>query len=163
MTTQQHSPGPEAPAGYLTTMDGDDAPLLGHLVLYSILEDKITPAQVQLWFTELGLDPSFVPAEIRPVDVFEKITAPGRSRPARRAGHRADFSGITRRFTSRPVLNLELRPDQPVWVCSEPTAGGMTSATRPGTRAPQAGSATASGDGGLAGPSSGELDLPQSD
>ncbi len=76
MTARQHSPGPQALAGYLAALDGDDAPLLGHLVLYSIFEGKVTPADVQLWFTELSLDPSFVPDEIRPVDVFEKITGP---------------------------------------------------------------------------------------
>src|SRR5712691_5747133 len=77
MTTEQHSPaGPEALAGYLAAMEGEGTPLLGHLVLYSIFEGQVTPADVERWFTELGLDPSFVPSDIRPVDVFEKITGP---------------------------------------------------------------------------------------
>jgi len=77
MTTHQHSPaGPGTLDGYLAAMEDDGAPLLGHLVLYSIFEGQVTPADVGRWFSELGLDPAFAPAEIRAVDVFEKITGP---------------------------------------------------------------------------------------
>src|SRR5712691_524773 len=83
MTARQHSPaGPQALKGYLETMEGEGAPLLGHLVLYSIFEGKVTPADVERWFTELGLDPSFVPADIRP----EVTGRPRRDRPAARTG-----------------------------------------------------------------------------
>jgi hypothetical protein len=62
--------------GYLKDLEDEDAPLLGHLVLYSIYESQITPDQLALWFTELDLDNSFLPGEIRASDVFEKITGP---------------------------------------------------------------------------------------
>ncbi len=92
---------PQSPAdgltGYLAAMDTDGAPLLGHLVLYSVYEGTVTCADCQRWFTDLGLDPAFVPAEIRPVDVFEKITGPSGIRrayplgePARRHRRRRD-------------------------------------------------------------------------
>src|SRR5258708_26355325 len=63
-------------SAYVEAMEGEDAPLLGHMVLYSIFEGQVTPDQVALWFAELGLDPSFLPGQIRPVDVYEKITGP---------------------------------------------------------------------------------------
>ena len=76
-SSEQHSPaGPGALAGYLAAMEGEGAPLLGHLVLYSIFEGQVTPDGIERWFAELGLDPAFLPGVIRPVDVFEKITGP---------------------------------------------------------------------------------------
>jgi hypothetical protein len=62
--------------GYLADLEGNGAPLLGHLVLYSIYESQVTPDQLALWFIELDLDKSFLPGEIRASDVFEKITGP---------------------------------------------------------------------------------------
>jgi hypothetical protein len=62
--------------GYLETMEAEGIPLLGHLVLYSVFEGEVTPDAVARWFTELGLNPAYLPGEIRPVDVFEKITGP---------------------------------------------------------------------------------------
>ncbi len=65
----------QAPGGfdaYLAAMN--DAPLLGHLVLYSIYDGRVTLADLARWFDELGLDPAGLPPEIRPVDAFEKIT-----------------------------------------------------------------------------------------
>lgn len=53
-----------------------DAPLLGHLVLYSVYDGKVTPALLATWFDELGLDAGFLPGELRAVDAFEKITGP---------------------------------------------------------------------------------------
>jgi hypothetical protein len=89
MTTQ------DGLAGYLEAMEAEGTPLLGHLVLYSVFEGKVTPGQMELWFTELGLDKKFVPGAIRPVDAFEKVTGPsgvrvtypiplGQPRPRRR-------------------------------------------------------------------------------
>lgn len=68
--------GPEGFAGYLTQMDADGAPLLGHLVLYSVFEGTVTHDDTKRWFTELGLDMAFVPPPIRRDDAFEKVTGP---------------------------------------------------------------------------------------
>jgi hypothetical protein len=54
----------------------DDSPLLGHLVLYSIFDGRVTPDQLERWFIELGLDRAFLPRPIRPVGAFEKVTGP---------------------------------------------------------------------------------------
>lgn len=50
------------------------APLLGHLVLYSIFDGRITRDDLARWFSELALNPAFLPPEIRAVDAFEKVT-----------------------------------------------------------------------------------------
>jgi hypothetical protein len=71
--TPQPDPGM---AKFLEAMDADGTPLLGHLVLYSVFEGEVTPAELQLWFRELGLDEAFLPAPIRAVDAFEKVTGP---------------------------------------------------------------------------------------
>jgi hypothetical protein len=63
-------------AGYLESMETEGAPLLGHIVMYSIFEGTVTPDDMARWFAELGLDPAFVPPSIRPVDAFEKVTGP---------------------------------------------------------------------------------------
>src|SRR5260221_715825 len=74
---QQHSPaGPEALADYLASMDGEGAPLLGHLVLYSIFSGEVTPDAMSQWFAELGLDPAFCPGTISATDVYERVTGP---------------------------------------------------------------------------------------
>lgn len=75
MTTRPQRPGAGF-AGYLEAMDAGDAPLLGHLALYSIFEGQVTPGQLQLWFHELGLDAAFLSGPIRAVDAFEKLTGP---------------------------------------------------------------------------------------
>jgi hypothetical protein len=62
--------------GYLEAIEAEGTPLLGHLVLYSVYEGDVTPAQLDLWFTQLGLDKAFAPGGIRPVDAFEKVTGP---------------------------------------------------------------------------------------
>jgi hypothetical protein len=80
MSTQPRHPGasskPGGLAGYLEAMDAGGTPLLGHLVLYSVFEGEVTPGQLQLWFTQLGLDAAFLPGPIRAVDAFEKVTGP---------------------------------------------------------------------------------------
>ena len=65
----------QAPADFDSLLD-DTAPLLGHLVLYSVFEGQVTPADCENWFRELGLDAKFLPGEIRPVDVYERLTGP---------------------------------------------------------------------------------------
>jgi hypothetical protein len=71
---------PPAPAGplegYLGALDDPGAPVLGHLVLYSVFEGAVTPDQLRLWFMELGLDEALLPGPIRAVDAFEKVTGP---------------------------------------------------------------------------------------
>ncbi|NUR59410.1 MAG: hypothetical protein HOV87_12190 [Catenulispora sp.] len=57
-------------------MTGPGAPLLGHLVLYSIFDGEVTRDDLVRWFTELQLDPQFVPAQLRPVDAYERVTGP---------------------------------------------------------------------------------------
>jgi hypothetical protein len=39
----------------------EHAPLLGHLVLYSIFDGRVTRDDLARWFTELGLNPAFLP------------------------------------------------------------------------------------------------------
>src|SRR5215831_5856624 len=55
-------------AGYLEAMEADDAPVLGHLVLYSVFGSRVTPDDMHRWFHELGLDQAFAPPRIRPAD-----------------------------------------------------------------------------------------------
>lgn len=75
MTSTQ--PGPRGGlAGYLESMEAEGAPLLGHVVMYSVFEGTVTRDDMARWFAELGLDPAFVPPPIRPVDAFEKVTGP---------------------------------------------------------------------------------------
>jgi Family of unknown function (DUF6744) len=61
---------------YTAAFDGGQTPLLGHLVLYSIFDGEVTRDQLERWFAELGLDPTFVPAKLRPVDAYERVTGP---------------------------------------------------------------------------------------
>src|ERR1700722_12768759 len=84
--------------GYLEAMDVDGAPLLGHMVLYSVFDSQVTPGQLQLWFTELGLDPAFLPGPIRAVDAFEKVTGPSGVRDS----YPLDDPGGTARRRRRP-------------------------------------------------------------
>lgn len=49
-------------------------PILGHLVLYSVVEGDVTLDQLTTWFTELGLDSKRLPPTPRAVDAFERIT-----------------------------------------------------------------------------------------
>lgn len=78
MTAQpgQHPAQAGTLEGYLGAMNADGAPVLGHLVLYSVFEGSVTPGQLRLWFAELGLDEALLPPPIRAVDAFEKVTGP---------------------------------------------------------------------------------------
>ncbi|MER7688655.1 DUF6744 family protein [Streptomyces sp. NPDC097610] len=50
------------------------APLLGHLVLYSIFEGRVTRDDLSTWFRELDLDEDLLPPPLRQADVFERVT-----------------------------------------------------------------------------------------
>jgi hypothetical protein len=71
-----HSTGDAEFDAYTAAFAGGDAPLLGHLVLYSVFDGEVTRDDLARWFGELGLDPDFVPAELRPVDAYERVTGP---------------------------------------------------------------------------------------
>jgi len=70
------STGDAAFDAYTAAFTGGQAPLLGHLVLYSIFDGEVTRDELARWFTELRLDPQFVPAKLRPVDAYERVTGP---------------------------------------------------------------------------------------
>ncbi|QKZ24943.1 hypothetical protein HUT05_24950 [Streptomyces chartreusis] len=50
--------------------------MLGHLVLYSIFEGRVTHDDLVAWFREFGLDEDLLPPPLRQTDVFEKVTGP---------------------------------------------------------------------------------------
>lgn len=68
--------GDDAFDSYTAALTGGHTPLLGHLVLYSVFDGHVTRDDLVQWFTELGLDPQFVPAVLRPVDAYERVTGP---------------------------------------------------------------------------------------
>jgi hypothetical protein len=93
-------------------MEAEGAPLLGHIVMYSVFEGTVTPDDIARWFGELGLDPRFVPPPIRPVDAFEKVTGPSGVRvtypldpppPGERRRRRQDGQGREATLMIRPV------------------------------------------------------------
>jgi hypothetical protein len=104
------------------------APLLGHLVLYSIFDGQVTRDALAGWFTELGLAPAFLPPEIRAVDAFEKVTGdvkvtypldgqssgPRGRRPAERARTATLMVRHVRRDSDQIVRHLvrEIRDEQ---------------------------------------------------
>lgn len=100
MTQQaaEQATDPDVMAGYISGMD--DKPLLGYLVLYSVFDGNVTPANLELWFTELGLDAGLLPAPLRADGAFEVATSsttdtypiPSR-RPAAPAGTRRPRGG----------------------------------------------------------------------
>jgi len=111
MTSTQ--PGPQGGlAGYLESMEAEGAPLLGHIVMYSVFEGTVTRDDMTRWFAELGLNPAFVPPPIRPVDAFEKVTGPsgirvtyplGTQPPGGRRRRRQDGQGREATLMIRPV------------------------------------------------------------
>lgn len=59
---------------YAASAEDGETPLLGHLVLYSVFDGDIAPADLEDWFNELGLDENLLPPQPRNVDAFEKVT-----------------------------------------------------------------------------------------
>ncbi|MGZ3140470.1 DUF6744 family protein [Lentzea chajnantorensis] len=79
MSTQAATTAPSRKAGsdaLSRAFDVGDAPLLGHLVMYSVYDAKVTPAMITQWFGELGLDTDFLPPDLRASDAYEKVTGP---------------------------------------------------------------------------------------
>jgi hypothetical protein len=76
MSTDSQTHSPAGFGSYVKAMEEASAPLLGHLVLYSVFSGEVTPGLCQAWFTELGLDMSLCPDHIRACDVYERITGP---------------------------------------------------------------------------------------
>jgi hypothetical protein len=78
MTEAEHET-PRTRAGfadYVGALEEAGAPLLGHLVFYSVFSGEVTPALCRQWFRELGLDLARCPEASRPCDVFERVTGP---------------------------------------------------------------------------------------
>lgn len=48
--------------------------LLGRIVMFTVTEEPILRSDVERWFRELGLNPTYLPAENRAVDAFKKAT-----------------------------------------------------------------------------------------
>lgn len=63
-------------AGYKHSMSG--APLLGHVVLYSVYDGRVRPSVLAGWWSELGLDPALLPPDPRADVAF--TTAAGRTK-----------------------------------------------------------------------------------
>jgi hypothetical protein len=76
MTEQQEKEqeaGGDVFARYVDAMG--DAPLLGYLVLYSVFDGTVSPAELAWWFAELGLDAGMLPGPIRADGAFETVTS----------------------------------------------------------------------------------------
>ncbi|MFC0431078.1 DUF6744 family protein [Kutzneria buriramensis] len=61
---------------YAEAMEASEAPLLGHLVLYSIFDGRVTPDRLEKWFKDLDLDLQALPGGLRADAAFEKVTGP---------------------------------------------------------------------------------------
>jgi hypothetical protein len=59
---------------YTAALEQDGAPLLGHVVMYSVFDGRVKRTDLERWFLDLGIDSALLPPAIRPVDAFEKIT-----------------------------------------------------------------------------------------
>lgn len=146
--------GDQAFDAYAASMAGEGAPLLGHLVLYSIFDSDVTRDDLETWFAELGLDPAYVPAKLRPVDAYERVTGPDGvrvtyplpledpgdviSRIGRKATGRAPGRGTVRRQATlmiRPVsrdggqiirhLVREVRDEEKTGLSYDPLIGAV--------------------------------------
>lgn len=83
-TSARRSPAPTRPrasapppAGfhaYAAAAEAGGAPLLGHLVVYSVFDCRVKPSKLERWFTELDLDRDYLPRPIKPIDAFKKVT-----------------------------------------------------------------------------------------
>jgi len=76
--TADKAAGTDAPLfdAYTAAMDTDDAPLLGHMVLYSVFDGHLTRDDLEKAFRELGLNEDLLPPPLREVDAFERVTGP---------------------------------------------------------------------------------------
>ena len=75
--TAEHAP--TSPGGfddYVEALEAEGAPLLGHMVLYSVYSGEVTPGAIAGWFRELGLNDAYCPREISARDVYERVTGP---------------------------------------------------------------------------------------
>lgn len=66
---------------YLREQTGEDAALLGAVVLMSVgAVEPVTHAELRNWVTELELAPSYLPSEPRPVDAYERATGSAKTK-----------------------------------------------------------------------------------
>jgi hypothetical protein len=97
---------------YTAAFTTEQAPLLGHLVLYSIFDGEVTRDDLQRWFTELQMDPQFVPPKLRPVDAYERVTGPDGVRwsyPLPLQDPTAVIAGAGRKSAGRPGRGIVRR------------------------------------------------------
>ncbi|MFI6290066.1 DUF6744 family protein [Nonomuraea sp. NPDC050790] len=100
-------------AAYATAMENGDTPVLGHLVLYSIFDGRVTRDDLHRWFLECGLDDTFLPPPIRESDAFERVTGPAGVRTSYRladstAPHAGATGGRRRRDPAEKVTAVTL-------------------------------------------------------
>lgn len=69
-----HTTGRAELAELEASLQAGETPIIGHLVLYSVYDAPVTHDELELWFTELGLDQAYLPAAIRESDAFERVT-----------------------------------------------------------------------------------------
>ncbi len=76
MTTQQPTDvtGDAVFDAYTQALNSGEAPLLGHLVLYSVYDGEVTRKDLENWFPELGLNPELIPPPVRQIDAYERVT-----------------------------------------------------------------------------------------
>lgn len=106
---------------YTESLAADGTPLLGHLVLYSIFDGKVTRDDLVDWFRELGLDEDLLPPPLRNVDAFERVTGrdgvrvtypldnPAATGPASRHGRRR--RGRNETFQAATLMVRPVRRD----------------------------------------------------
>jgi len=90
MTSTNQKPQPPKPDihtgsrqlnAYLREHTGDDVALLGSVVLMSVgAVEPVTHTELRNWFTELELDPSYLPNQPRAVDAYERATGSAKTK-----------------------------------------------------------------------------------
>lgn len=61
---------------YLDAVDElPDEVTIGRVVMFTITDEQVKREDLISWFAELGLNPQFLPREIKPVDAFKKATS----------------------------------------------------------------------------------------
>lgn len=102
-------------AGYAEALSS--APLLGYLVLYSVFDGRVSPADLSDWFDELGLDKSLLPPALRADGAFDvaarntkdSYEIPARTAAAQPRGARRT-SKPSARASSQRTATLMIRP-----------------------------------------------------